>query len=176
MRMADEVRVFAARRGVDLSEFALLPFGGAGAVHAAAVAEELGMRRIIVPARPGAFSALGLLCTDVLHDYIRSELCPLDRLDPAHAESIFRELETKAASELAEEGLDPNAASYEREFDMRYAGQGYELRVSLAPTCGVGKGEDPRLTPRRSKRCGRGSTICTRASTATPPRKRASKW
>ena len=131
MRMADEVRVFAARRGVDLNEFALLPFGGAGAVHAAAVAEELGMRRIIVPARPGAFSALGLLCTDVLHDYIRSELCPLERLDPAHAESIFREVEAKAADELAEEGLDPKAAAFERELDMRYAGQGYELRVSL---------------------------------------------
>jgi N-methylhydantoinase A len=132
MRMADEVRVFAARRGVDLSEFALLPFGGAGAVHAAAVAEELGMRRIIVPARPGAFSALGLLCTDVLHDYIRSELGGLDRLDPAHAEKLFREIEAKAASELAEEGLDPSAAVFERDLDMRYAGQGYELRVPLS--------------------------------------------
>jgi N-methylhydantoinase A len=131
MRMADEVRVFAARRGVDLGEFALLPFGGAGAVHAAAVAEELGMRRIMVPARPGAFSALGLLCTDVLHDYIRSELGALDRLDPAHAETMFRDLEAKAASELAEEGLDPSAAAFERDLDMRYAGQGYELRVPL---------------------------------------------
>jgi N-methylhydantoinase A len=131
MRMADEVRVFAARRGVDLGEFALLPFGGAGAVHAAAVAEELGMRRIIVPARPGAFSALGLLCTDVIHDYIRSELGALDRLDPAHAEEIFREIEAKAATELAEEGLDPSAAVFERELDLRYAGQGYELRVPL---------------------------------------------
>jgi N-methylhydantoinase A len=137
MRMADEVRVFAARRGVDLSEFALLPFGGAGAVHAAAVAAELGMRRIIVPPRPGAFSALGLLCTDVLHDTIRSELCPLDRLDPAHGEAIFGELESKAAGELAAEGLDPAAAMFEREFDMRYAGQGYELRVSLG---GLGQG------------------------------------
>ena len=132
MRMADEVRVFAARRGVDLGEFALLPFGGAGAVHAAAVAEELGMRRIMVPARPGAFSALGLLCTDVLHDYIRSELGPLDRLDPAHAEAMFRDLKAKAASELAEEGLDPSAAAFERDLDMRYAGQGYELRVPLS--------------------------------------------
>jgi N-methylhydantoinase A len=131
-RMADEVRVFAARRGVDLGEFALLPFGGAGAVHAAAVAEELGMRRIIVPERPGAFSALGLLCTDVLHDYIRSELGPLDRLDPAHAEKIFRDLEAKAASELAEEALDPSVAAFERDLDMRYAGQGYELRVPLS--------------------------------------------
>jgi len=137
MRMADEVRVFAARRGVDLGEFALLPFGGAGAVHAAAVAEELAMRRIVVPARPGAFSALGLLCTDVLHDYIRSELGSLDRLDPGHAETIFRDLEAKAASELAGEGLDPSAAAFEREFDMRYAGQGYELRVPLS---GLGHG------------------------------------
>src|SRR5262249_18186998 len=72
MRMADEIRVFAAKRGVDLSAYTLLPFGGAGGVHAAAVAEELGMRRILVPPRPGAFSALGLLCTDVVHDYIRS--------------------------------------------------------------------------------------------------------
>ena len=60
IRMADEVRVFAAKRGVDLTAFTLLPFGGAGAVHAAAVADELGMGRILVPPRPGAFSALGL--------------------------------------------------------------------------------------------------------------------
>jgi N-methylhydantoinase A len=131
MRMADEVRVFAARRGVDLSDFALLPFGGAGAVHAAAVAEELGMTRIVVPLRPGAFSALGLLCTDVLHDYIRSELGPLAGLDPAHAESIFREIEARAATELADEGLARADAVFERELDLRYAGQGYELRVPL---------------------------------------------
>src|SRR4029078_3317071 len=85
MRTADEVRVFAAKRGVDLSAFTLLPFGGAGAVHAAAVADELGMRRILVPARPGAFSALGLLCTDVVHDYIRSELRPLAQVGGATA-------------------------------------------------------------------------------------------
>ena len=90
MRMADEVRVFAAKRGVDAQDFTLLPFGGAGAVHAAAVAEELGMQRILVPPRPGAFSALGLLCTDVVHDYIRSELRPLDQVAPDHAEAIFR--------------------------------------------------------------------------------------
>jgi N-methylhydantoinase A len=131
MRMADEVRVFAARRGVDLTDFMLLPFGGAGAVHAAAVAEELGMRRIIVPQRPGAFSALGLLCTDVLHDYIRSELMPLAQLDPAHAEAALREIEAEATIELREEGLDPATAQFERELDLRYAGQGYELRVPL---------------------------------------------
>jgi N-methylhydantoinase A len=131
MRMADEVRVFAAKRGVDLTAFTLLPFGGAGAVHAAAVADELGMRRILVPPRPGAFSALGLLCTDVVHDYIRSELLPLDAVAPAHAEAIFRALEAKAREEIAAEGLDARQARFARELDLRYTGQGYELRTPL---------------------------------------------
>ena len=138
MRMADEVRIFGAKRGVDPQEFTLLPFGGAGAVHAAPVADELGMNRILVPPRPGAFSALGLLCTDVVHDYIRSELRPLDQVPPAHAEAIFRELEERGRAELDSEGMDPAAASFAREIDMRYTGQGYELRV---PLDGIG-GED----------------------------------
>jgi N-methylhydantoinase A len=131
MRMADEVRVFAAKRGVDLSSFTLLPFGGAGAVHAAAVAEELGMRRILVPPRPGAFSALGLLCTDVVHDYIRSELKPLADVTADHAENVFRQLEARAREELKAEGMDPATAAFLRELDLRYTGQGYELRTSL---------------------------------------------
>jgi N-methylhydantoinase A len=131
MRMADEVRVFAAKRGVDLSAFTLLPFGGAGAVHAAAVAAELGMRRILVPPRPGAFSALGLLCTDVVHDYIRSELRPLAEVAADHAEDIFRQLETKAREELAAEGMNPADGGFARELDLRYTGQGYELRTPL---------------------------------------------
>src|SRR5262245_38646477 len=131
MRMADEVRVFAAKRGVDLSAFTLLPFGGAGAVHAAAVAQELGMRRILVPPRPGAFSALGLLCTDVVHDYIRSELRPLDTVTAEHAEDIFRQLEAKAREELEAEGMAAAAARFARELDLRYTGQGYELRTPL---------------------------------------------
>jgi N-methylhydantoinase A len=131
MRMADEVRVYAAKRGVDLSAFTLLPFGGAGAVHAAAVAEELGMRRILVPPRPGAFSALGLLCTDVVHDYIRSELKPLADVPPDHAEAIFRELEARARAELQAEGMRLGDARFVRELDLRYTGQGYELRIPL---------------------------------------------
>jgi len=131
MRMADEVRVFAAKRGVDLSAFTLLPFGGAGAVHAAAVADELGMRRILVPPRPGAFSALGLLCTDVVHDYIRSELRPLATVAADHAEDIFRGLEDKARRELVAEGLSAAQAAFARELDLRYTGQGYELRTPL---------------------------------------------
>lgn len=137
MRMADEIRVVAAKRGVDPHDFTLLPFGGAGAVHAASVAEELGMRRIVVPERPGAFSALGLLCSDVVHDYVRSELRPLARVAPSHAESVFAELEARASEELTAEGLDPAATRHLRELDLRYVGQGYELRV---PLDGLGEG------------------------------------
>jgi N-methylhydantoinase A len=132
IRMADEVRVFAAKRGVDLSRFTLLPFGGAGAVHAAAVAAELGMQRILVPPNPGAFSALGLLCTDVVHDYIRSELRALDELDADHSEDIFAQLEAKAGAELEAEGMEGAAVLLARELDLRYSGQGYELRTPLA--------------------------------------------
>jgi N-methylhydantoinase A len=131
MRMADEVRVFAAKRGLDLSAFTLLPFGGAGAVHAAAVAEELGIPRILVPPRPGAFSALGLLCTDVVHDYVRSELRPLAAIGTEHAEDIFRQLQASAREELAAEGMNTGDARFTRELDLRYSGQGYELRTPL---------------------------------------------
>jgi N-methylhydantoinase A len=131
IRMADEVRVFAAKRGVDLTAFTLLPFGGAGAVHAAAVAEELGMTHILVPPRPGAFSALGLICTDVVHDYMRSELWPLSRVDAEHVEEMFIALERRARSDIQSEGLDAVHAHCTRELDLRYAGQGYELRTPL---------------------------------------------
>jgi N-methylhydantoinase A len=129
--MADEVKVFGAKRGVDPQDFTLLPFGGAGAVHAASVAEELGMTRIFVPPRPGAFSALGLLCTDIVHDYVRSELRPMDQVDPDHAEAVFSALEARGLAELKEEGIAAEGARFERELDVRYTGQGYELRVSL---------------------------------------------
>jgi N-methylhydantoinase A len=89
------------------------------------------MRRILVPPRPGAFSALGLLCTDVVHDYIRSELRPLAAVSDEHAEKIFRQLEATARDELAAEGMNPADARFARELDLRYTGQGYELRTPL---------------------------------------------
>ena len=95
------------------------------------------MRRILVPPRPGAFSALGLLCTDVVHDYIRSELRPLAEVAPDHAEDIFRQLEAKAREELAAEGMD--AAP---------------MRVSCASSICA--------TPARATSCARRSTDCSR--------------
>ncbi len=130
-RMADEIRVQAARKGLDLAEYTIVPFGGAGPVHAAAVASELGIRRVLVPDMPGAFSALGLLCTDVTHDYIRSELRDLAEMSPDHMEACFDELGQRATEDLDGEGLKESDARHVREVDLRYAGQGYELRVPL---------------------------------------------
>lgn len=131
VRMADEIRVFAAKRGIDHSQFTLLPYGGAGSVHAVAVAEELGIRRVLVPDRPGAFSAMGLLCTDVMHDYIQSGLKPLSSLSWEAIDTELKKLETRAHADLEGEGLSQAAAQVQRELDLRYVGQGYEVTVSL---------------------------------------------
>ncbi|MBT5049601.1 MAG: hydantoinase/oxoprolinase family protein [Rhodospirillaceae bacterium] len=130
-RMADEIRVQAAKKGVSLTDFTLVPFGGAGPVHAAAVAQDLGIERVLVPASPGAFSAFGLLCADVVHDYVRSDLQDMETLEPSHVDQAFTALEQRAAAELAEEGLGDEPSHFVREMDLRYAGQGYELRVPL---------------------------------------------
>ncbi len=129
--ISDAIRIEAAKKGLDLAGHTLVPFGGAGPVHAALVAEDLGISRVLVPRNPGAFSALGLLCSDVRHDYLRSQMASLASLDPAQAQDCFAGLERQAREEIAHEGLDAGAALLMREMDMRYAGQGYELRVPL---------------------------------------------
>ncbi len=130
-RMADEIRVQAAKKVIELGEFTLVAFGGAGPVHAATVAEELGIHRILVPPNPGAFSALGLLCTDVVHDYIRSEVGDIAAMAPERGEAAFAGLEARAAADLAAEGLGDQPRHFIREIDLRYAGQGYEIRTPL---------------------------------------------
>jgi N-methylhydantoinase A len=130
-RITDAIRVEAAKKGVALAGYTLIPFGGAGPVHAARVAEDLGIRSVLVPRNPGAFSALGLLCSDVRHDYLQSDLIDLAVLDAERAEGAFCALQERAAGELKAEGLDPGSAAYHREMDLRYAGQGYELRIAL---------------------------------------------
>ena len=130
-RMADEIRVQAAKKVIDLTTLTLVPFGGAGPVHAAMVAEELHIPRILIPPNPGAFSALGLLCSDVVHDYIRSDINILSELDPARAEYFFEELETQAINDLKNEGLSAQPYKFIRDIDLRYAGQGYEIKTTL---------------------------------------------
>lgn len=130
-RMADEIRVQAAKKVIDLSSFTLVPFGGAGPVHAAMVADELNIPRILIPPNPGAFSALGLLCSDVVHDYIRSDICEISQLKANRAENYFLELEKQASTDLTDEGLGEDEHQFIRDLDLRYAGQGYEIRTPL---------------------------------------------
>ena len=132
-RIADEIRLQAAKKGVDLSEFTLVAFGGAGPVHAAAVAEELGIATFLIPFSPGAFSALGLLCSDIIHDFLRSDLAELSMLTPQAIERHFEDLKGEAAAALAAESLTLDSCVFSRELDIRYAGQGYELRVNVDP-------------------------------------------
>ncbi|MER2534478.1 MAG: hydantoinase/oxoprolinase family protein [Rhizobiaceae bacterium] len=130
-RIADQIALKAAKTSVDVKDFTLVAFGGAGPVHAAAVAKELGIDRFLVPFSPGAFSALGLLCSDIVHDFLRSDLADLDTITSDGIEHHFKALEEEAAGAIQAEGLSPGGNVFSRELDMRYAGQGYELRVPL---------------------------------------------
>ena len=120
-RIADEIRLQAAKKSIQLSDFTLVAFGGAGPVHAAAVAEELGIRTFLVPFSPGAFSALGLLCSDVIHDFLRSDLTELGKLTPPIIERHFDPLKEEAAAALAAESLKREDCEFSRELDMRYS-------------------------------------------------------
>jgi N-methylhydantoinase A len=131
-RMADKIRVLASQRAIALEDFTIVAGGGAGAVHAAAVAHELGIRRVLSPPNPGAFSALGLLCTDVVHDYVQSEVRHLYSLPVEHLQAMFDTLQTRAVADLRQEGFSAHDPMHvTREVDVRYAGQGFELRVPV---------------------------------------------
>jgi N-methylhydantoinase A len=131
VKMQEAIKVVSSNRGYDLRDFHLLAFGGAGAMHAAQMAQELGMRGVLVPAFPGVTSALGLLLSDVRNDYVASELSRIDRTDAAHARAIFEGLRAQGEATLLGQGFAPEQLRYEFALDLRYAGQGYELTVAL---------------------------------------------
>ncbi len=124
--MARALRVISVERGLDPREFALLAFGGAGAMHACSLADDLGMSTVLVPRAGGVFSALGLCISDLRRDYVRPLLSDLEEVDAADAERLFSEMEAEAAEGLA----SGNAlADYTRRADLRYGGQSFELTV-----------------------------------------------
>lgn len=131
VKMQEAIKVVSSNRGYDLRDFHLLAFGGAGAMHAAQMAQELGMRGVLVPAFPGVTSALGLLLSDVRHDYVASELSRIGDTDAAHARAILEDLRRQGERTLLGQGFAPDALRYEYALDLRYAGQGYELTVAL---------------------------------------------
>ena len=127
--MAEALRIVSVERGHDPREFSLIAFGGAGPLHAAALAEELGMPEVIVPPIPGGFSALGLVCTDIRRDYARTLYSSLAALDPARVEAVWKGMEDDARAMLAQTGVPRDEWEFSRSAGLRYSRQAYELSV-----------------------------------------------
>jgi len=129
--MEKAIRVVSIERGRDPRQFALVAFGGAGGLHAYALAEALGIPRVIVPAFPGALSALGILWSDVVKDYSRTVLWRVSREVPhGKFNKEFAALEKIARADFADENWN-GAPLFARTADLRYRGQGYELNLPV---------------------------------------------
>jgi N-methylhydantoinase A len=120
--MAKAIRVISVERGYDPRDFTLVAFGGGGPVHACSLAHVLRVPRVLVPALPGALSAVGILLADTMREYSRTVMLPVD----ASFETVFAELEELGTEEFRAEGLTGQSF---RSVDLRYKGQGYELNV-----------------------------------------------
>jgi N-methylhydantoinase A len=130
--MEKAIRVVSVERGRDPRDYALVAFGGAGGLHACALAEALGIPQVIVPALPGALSALGILASDVVKDYSRTVLWRVGGDIPhARLNQEFAALEKRAAKVFEQEGW-PGKVRHEKSVDVRYRGQGYELSIPLS--------------------------------------------
>jgi len=132
VKMAQAIRAISTERGFDLREFTLVPFGGAGPLHACQLAIDLGIPRVLVPAAPGATSALGLLMSDVKHDFVRSRLGDVADLDLGVANDLFTQMADGARKQLAAEGFGDGEIRLRYFLDMRYSGQGYENPVPVS--------------------------------------------
>ncbi len=131
VKMAEAIKAISTERGFDLRDFTLVPFGGAGPVHACQIALDMNIPRVLVPPSPGATSSLGLLMSDVKHDYLRSRLCDVQSLLPDEANALFDELVAHAQAQLSAEGFPADRQELRFFLDMRYAGQGYENPVPI---------------------------------------------
>ena len=132
-RMAAAIYEVSVARGFDPRDFALLPFGGAGPLHACEVADELGIPRVIVPPVPGAFSAFGTLCSGLLKDRSLTVLRTLDDRAVAAFEPHFIRLAGDLRREFEDEGIDARALTSERQVDARYVGQAHDLTIGIPP-------------------------------------------
>ncbi|HET9244481.1 MAG TPA: hydantoinase/oxoprolinase family protein [Xanthobacteraceae bacterium] len=127
--MAVDLRLAFQSRGEDPRRFALLAFGGAGPLHAAYLARDLGIPEVVVPLHPGLTSAMGLLQTDVRHLYLRSAVGLLSSYSVDEINAIFAELRRRATDDVSEEGLDVTELRLKQQIDLRYLHQGYHLTV-----------------------------------------------
>jgi N-methylhydantoinase A len=127
--MSKILRIVSVERGYDPRDFALVAFGGAGPMHACALAEELEIDNIVIPQNPGMFSALGLLTADLFHDYSRPILSDVQTIDSSRIEELFKEMRAEGKETLDSEGVPDDKHRYQRTLDMRYRGQGFELNI-----------------------------------------------
>ncbi|MGO9324409.1 MAG: hydantoinase/oxoprolinase family protein [Terracidiphilus sp.] len=128
MQMEKAIRVISVERGHDPRDFTLVAFGGGGPLHACSLARALRIPRVLVPALPGALSAVGVLQADTVRDFSRTVMVPGEAI--GNLDEIFGELSAEGAAEFAAEGLE---GAVERSLDLRYRGQGYELNVGFDP-------------------------------------------
>jgi N-methylhydantoinase A len=124
-------RVISVDRGVDPREFTLVPFGGAGSLHAVELAEELGIAQVLVPPHPGAVSALGLLIADVKQFSVRTLITRVGAETAAALSEVYADLERDALDLMQGHGLSAKQVELIRTADARYVGQGYELAIAI---------------------------------------------
>jgi N-methylhydantoinase A len=130
--MAEALRIVSVERGHDARAFSLVAFGGAGPVHAASLAEALQIPDVIIPPAPGAFSALGLVATDLKRDYVRTLYADLGTVDPGRVADVFAAMEASGQIMLDAAHVPAERQAMPRQADLRYRRQAYELTVPIA--------------------------------------------
>ena len=130
-KMAQAIRTLTVEKGIEPRDFALVAFGGAGAMHAVFLARELGIREVIVPPFPGAFSAWGMLETEIRKDFSRTYYTPLAALDHSDLATVLEELEAEGFASLEGEGITRETGRVAHAVDVRYVGQEYTLIIPL---------------------------------------------
>jgi N-methylhydantoinase A len=152
--MARAIRVISVQRGYDPRDYTLVAFGGAGPLHAARLAHELEISRVLVPTSPGILCAMGLLLTDLRTDFALTRLTTLTDAAVPVLEDAFTNLEARAQQWLDAEQIAPANRRIIRTVDMRYAGQNYELPIPCPP--GVASGMARQSASRPTQRGGSG--------------------
>ncbi|MDB5964741.1 MAG: N-methylhydantoinase A/acetone carboxylase, beta subunit [Polaromonas sp.] len=139
--MALAVRAVSVRKGVDPRDATMIAFGGAGPVHAAALCREINIPTLVIPKMPGNFSALGMLLAPWRHDFVRTMVGVLGKLDPKWLSDAFEELASSARKQLAKDGLAESKAVFEYGADLRYRGQEHSISVPLSSPASLSDGD-----------------------------------
>ncbi|BBK38377.1 hydantoinase [Allostella sp. ATCC 35155] len=129
--LASAIRLVSIERGYDPRDFALFPFGGAGPLHAVALARELGVPTVLVPRFPGLTSALGCILADLRHDFVRTLNVPLATVDPTMVDALYGEQEAEGRAQIEGEGVPIEGIEAVFEADLLYRGQSHVLRVPV---------------------------------------------